>query len=82
MDDFGVKNVSKEHADHLLHVLKKDYKLVEDWKGKIYCRITLDWNYEERYLDISMPRYIPKILQRFDHKKPTKQRRKNNSLHP
>ena len=42
VDDFSVNYVGKEYADHLIHALKKDYKLVEDWKGKIYCGITLD----------------------------------------
>ena len=63
MDDFGVTYVGKEHADHLIRALKKDYKLAENWEGNLYCGITLDWNYEEQYLDISMPRFIPKMLQ-------------------
>ena len=72
VDDFGVKYVGKEHADHLISVLKKHYKIAEDWEGNLYCGIQLDWNYEERYLDISMPNYIKKVLQRFKHEKPTK----------
>eukprot|EP00804_Cyclotella_cryptica_P025031 CCRYP_015953-RA/>CCRYP_015953-RA protein AED:0.48 eAED:0.48 QI:0/0/0/1/0/0/2/0/80 len=36
------------------------YKLAEDWKGDVYCGITLDWNYDNRTLDISLPRYIEK----------------------
>ncbi len=31
VDDFGVKYVGKEHADHLVASLKMKYKLVEDW---------------------------------------------------
>jgi hypothetical protein len=31
VDDFGVKYVGKEHADHLVASLKTKYKLVEDW---------------------------------------------------
>ena len=31
VDDFGVKFVGKEHADHL--ILKETYKLTEDWTG-------------------------------------------------
>jgi hypothetical protein len=45
VDDFGVKYVGKEHAQHLIDTLKKWYKLAEDWEGKIYCGINLDWHY-------------------------------------
>ena len=78
VDDFGVKYVGKEHADHLIRTLKQEYTIEEDWDGDLYCGIKLDWNYEKRYLDISMPRYIPKLLQRFEHKKTIEQ----NSPHP
>jgi hypothetical protein len=37
VDDFGVKYVGKEHADHLVASLKTKYKLVEDWAGDLYC---------------------------------------------
>jgi hypothetical protein len=56
VDDFGVKYVGKEHADHLIACLKKSkHKLTKDWKGNLYCGITLDWNYDAGYIDISMP---------------------------
>ena len=66
VDDFGVKYVGKEHADHLLEILHRHYKTSIDWKGSLYCGITLDWNYDKRYLDISMPGYIDKVRQRFN----------------
>ena len=37
VDDFGIKYVGREHVEHLLNVLKKHYKLAEDWKGELYC---------------------------------------------
>ena len=73
VDDFGVKYVGKQHADHLLEVLHRHYQTEIDWKGSLYCGITLEWNYEgERYLDISMPGYIEKVRQRFKHEMPAK----------
>jgi hypothetical protein len=72
VDDFGVKYVGKEHAQHSIDTLQKWYQLAVDWEGKIYCGITFDWHYEERYLDMSMPTYIPKVLTRFGHTKPNK----------
>jgi hypothetical protein len=42
VDDFGVKYVGKEHAEHLINCLKdKTYKLTEDWTGNLYCGISL-----------------------------------------
>jgi hypothetical protein len=67
VDDFGMKYVGKEHADHLIKCLKEKYKLTEDWTGNLYCGITLDWNYAERTLDISMSGYIKKQLVKYKH---------------
>ena len=67
VDDFGVKYVGKEHVDHLIECLREMYKLMEEWTGSLYCGITLEWNYEERYVDISMPGYIKKKLQEYGH---------------
>ena len=73
MDDFGIKYVGKEHIDHLVAALKKDYTITEDWGGKLYCVISLEWNYKKRYVDISMPGYIKKAIAQFKHTAPTKQ---------
>jgi hypothetical protein len=68
VDDFGVKYVGKEHADHLIASIKSTYKkLTEDWTGSLYCRITLEWDYVGRTVDISMPGYIKKKLQEYKH---------------
>eukprot|EP00956_Cyclotella_meneghiniana_P005705 scaffold7330_cov24-Cyclotella_meneghiniana.AAC.1 len=67
VDDFGIKYVGKEHAEHLLNALKEHYTLDIDWEGKLYCGISLDWDYERKTVDISMPGYIKKLLQRFQH---------------
>ena len=45
VEDFGIKYVGREHVDHLIGVLKQQYKLAEDWKGELYCRIKLKWDY-------------------------------------
>jgi hypothetical protein len=44
VDDFGLKFVGKEHADHLIKCLKETYKLTEDWTGSLYCGVYLEWN--------------------------------------
>ena len=46
VNDFGVKYLGKQHVEHLVHCLKKYYaKVSEYWEGKLYCGITLEWNY-------------------------------------
>ena len=72
VDSFGVKYVGQEHAKYLISVLKKHYKLAEDWDGGLYCGIKLEWNYQQKYLDISMPKYVPRVLQRYKHTAPSK----------
>lgn len=67
VDDFGVKYVGRQHAEHLIATLKKGYQLAVDWTGNLYCGICLEWNYEEHYLDIGMPGYIEKLRKRFQH---------------
>jgi hypothetical protein len=72
VDNFGVKYVGKEHVEHLIRCIKETYKVTEDWTGDLYCGITLKWNYDERWLDISMPGYIKKLLLKYKHCMPTK----------
>ena len=43
VDDFGVKYVGREHTGHLEKVIGEHYKYMEDWEGKCYLGLTLDW---------------------------------------
>ena len=52
VDDFGVKYFSKIDADHLINTLQHNYKVTTDWKGSLYCGLTLHWNYIEVWVDI------------------------------
>jgi hypothetical protein len=72
VDNFGVKYVGKDNADHLINALKLHYNLEEDWTGSLYCGINLKWDYTHRHVDISMPNYVTKLLARFDHPVPTR----------
>ena len=59
VDDFGVKYTRRKDAEHLLGVLEKEFTAVSiDWDGALYCGIKLDWNYEGKWLDISIPGYM------------------------
>jgi hypothetical protein len=67
VNNFGIKYVGKEHADHLINCLKEKYKLTKDWAGDLYCIISLRWDYVAQTLDISMPGYIKKQLLKYKH---------------
>jgi hypothetical protein len=71
VDDFGVKYTKHSDADHLLTTLEKFYKVSTDWTGARYCGLTLDWDYKARTCDVSMPGYVERALQRFQHPTPT-----------
>ncbi len=71
-DNFSVKYVGKEHADHLIFCNKKKYELTKDWTGNLYCEIKLNWDYNPQTLNISMPGYIKKLLLKYKHCVPTK----------
>ena len=55
-----------------MNALKEHYELSIDYKGELYCGITLKWNYEKRYVDISMTGYVKKQLLKYKHPKPKK----------
>jgi hypothetical protein len=68
VNDFGIKYVGKEHAQHLKNAFKEHYKLTCDWTGKQYIGITLDWDYDKCHIHLSMPNYVQKALKQFQHK--------------
>jgi hypothetical protein len=67
VDDFGVKYVGEEHAQHLKNTLEEHYKLTCDWTGTRYIGIALHWDYKKRQVHLSMPNYVKKALKQFQH---------------
>ena len=67
VDNFGVKYVGEEHAQHLKNTLEEHYKLTCDWTGTRYIGITLHWDYKKRQVHLSMPHYVKKALKQFQH---------------
>jgi Reverse transcriptase (RNA-dependent DNA polymerase) len=70
VDDFGVKYEGKEHAEHLQSVLAAKYQITTNWSGDLYLGLHLKWNYNNQTVDLSMPNYVSKALQRFNHQAP------------
>jgi hypothetical protein len=71
VDDFGVKYVGREHAEHLIECIKKN-NISSDWKGSAYCGLTLEWDYKNRTVDLSIPGYIKAALHKYQHAAPTR----------
>ena len=70
VDDFGVKYIGKEHADHLIQCLCNHYQEVDiDWNGNQFCGVHLDWDYNQ---SLSMPGYVTNALHKFQHPPPKK----------
>ena len=72
VDDFGIKYTKKADADHLLQALVKQYDITFDWEGKKYLGVDLDWDYVNRTVTLSMPKYVKAALHKLQHPKPTR----------
>jgi hypothetical protein len=72
VNDFGVKYVGEENAQHLLDTVRHYYKCSCNWKGEQYCELTLKWDYKGKKVHVLMPGYVTKALTRFQHPPPVK----------
>ena len=73
VDDFGIKYLNLDDANHLLSALRTRYRISTDWTGSKYLGLTINWNYHKRFVEISMPGYIEKRLKKFNHPFPRRQ---------
>jgi hypothetical protein len=48
VDDFAVKYVGKQHAEHLQNAILRTYELTTDWTATVYSGITLKWDYNKQ----------------------------------
>ena len=55
VDDLDIKYDNKTDVEHVFHALCDKYTISTDWIGRHFCGLTIDFNYKERYVDISMP---------------------------
>jgi hypothetical protein len=82
VDDFGVKYVGQEHAEHLMACIKKKYNISSDWNGTAYCGLTLEWNYQDHTVDLSMPGYIKDALHKYQHPAPARPEHSPHTWNP
>jgi hypothetical protein len=50
VDDFAVKYVGKQHAEHIRDTLLRAYELATDWTATVFSGMTLKWDYKSRTL--------------------------------
>ena len=72
VDDFGIKYTNKVDAKALMNTLQQLYSVSQDWTGARYCGLTIEWDYPNHIVDISIPGYIVRTLQCFCHPLPTR----------
>ena len=65
VDDFGVKYSNKSGAQHLIDTLQQLYIITIDWTGSKYLGFSIVFDHDRHTVDLSMPGYIDKVLQRF-----------------
>ena len=71
VDNFGIKYVGNKHAKHLANALNYKYKISENWTGRLYCGIDLEWDYVSCTLGIRMLGYIKTKTQQYKHDRHT-----------
>jgi hypothetical protein len=82
VDDFGVKYDGREHAEHLMECIKKNYNISSDWKSSAYCGLTLEWDYKNGTVDVSMPGYIKAALHKYQHAAPARPEHAPHTCNP
>ena len=68
VDDFGIKYTNKLDLEHFFNALRDRYTISVDMSGSHYVGLDIDWNYQEKFVEISMPKYIPDLLQQLAYK--------------
>jgi hypothetical protein len=79
VDDFAVKYINQEDANHLINTIRKYYPMTVDKEATKYIELTIQWDYTNQKAHIHMPGYLDKAYIRFNHEKPMKIQ---NSPHP
>ncbi len=72
VENVGVKYTCRKDAKDLLAILRNNYELSEDWEGKRYIGLTLNWDYVQREFHLSMPGYVDDALIEFGPPLPKK----------
>ena len=52
---------------YLKAAVEEGYTIITEWEGRGYIDITLDWDYKQSQVYLSMPDYVAKALMQFKH---------------
>jgi hypothetical protein len=63
-------HTTRPTAQHFADALESLYTITTEWPGTCYFGLTLDWEYEARTVDISMPGNITQAIAKFQHEPP------------
>jgi hypothetical protein len=72
VDDFGIKYIRRDNAEHLMVAIWKKYDISSDWTGSAYCGLKIEWDYTNATVDLYMPGYIKATLHKYQHPAPTR----------
>jgi hypothetical protein len=62
--------------------IKKNYSISSDWNGTAYCGLTLEWDYKNRTVDLSMTGYIKDALHKYQHPAPARPEHSPHTWNP
>ena len=67
VDDFGIKYKEKRDVDALVALLASGgYKTSRDDTGSKYLGFTIDWDYENEHVDLSLPGWTKALAERLE----------------
>jgi hypothetical protein len=62
--------------------IKKNYNISSDWKGDAKCGLTLEWDYKNRTVDLSMTGYIKAALHKYQDPAPARPEHAPHTCNP
>jgi hypothetical protein len=58
VNDFAIKIMSEDDANHLINILKKDCTITVDREAMKYIGLTIEWDYNYGKVHMHMPGYL------------------------
>jgi hypothetical protein len=71
-----------KNAEHLKASIEKYYEISCDWTCSANCGLKLDWDYNNKTVDISIPGYLKAALHKFQHPKHARPEHAPHALNP
>ena len=68
MDDFGVKYVRRQHAEHIITWIQFFYPESVDWTGELYCGVSLDCNHKNKHVTLFITIFVEVAMNECQHK--------------